>query len=186
MLQQLFPKYLPYHFLIGVGSNIKPYKNIELALKELLLLSNTFVLSPMMQTEPVGMQSKHKFLNFVIYFPSDLKSSELKEYFNTIETKLGRDRSDPLCKIKDRPIDLDIIIEVSDKTDWLGVIKKSENYYQAPMQALLQSLKLIPQSTLIKAGFNKDLLTSMLLFTKEKECGNIIELDQRSVLLVGK
>ncbi len=143
---QLFPKHLPHHFLVGAGSNIEPHKNIGLALKELLVLSNTFAMSPIIQTDPVGMQSERKFFNFVLYFPSNLKLNELKERFNSIETKLGRNKSDPFCKIKDRPIDLDIITEVSNETNWPAVIKTSESYYFKPMKALLQSLKLVPQS----------------------------------------
>ena len=144
--EQLFPKHLPHHFLVGAGSNIEPHKNIGLALKELLVLSSTFAMSPIIQTDPVGMQSKHRFFNFVLYFPSNLKLNELKKSFNSIETKLGRNRSDPLCKVKDRPIDLDIITEVSNDTDWPAVIKTSESYYLRPMKALLQSLNLVPQS----------------------------------------
>ncbi len=151
MLQRLFPKHLPHHFLVGVGSNIEPYKNIGSALKELLVLSSTFAISPIVQTEPVGMKSEHKFLNFVIYFPSNLRPDRLKQHFNVIETKFGRDRNDPMCKVKDRPIDLDIITEVNtevnQETNWSKVIEISEGYYHLPMLALLQALSILPKST---------------------------------------
>ena len=140
---QTLPKYLAHHqFLIGIGSNIEPSKNIALALEELRFISNAFATSPVMQTEPVGIQSDHKFLNLVVYFSSHLQTDELKKRLNATENKLGRDRNDPLRKVKDHPIDFDIIAKVTNNIDWSKIVETSEDYYRLPILSLLRTLNI--------------------------------------------
>ena len=98
------------HYFLSIGSNIEPEKNFILILDQLFQFSERLLISKVILTEPEGFESKHHFLNACIYFENDdLKEIELKEYFNHIETQLGRDRNDPNRAKKDHPADIDII-----------------------------------------------------------------------------
>jgi 2-amino-4-hydroxy-6-hydroxymethyldihydropteridine diphosphokinase len=100
-------------YFIALGSNIRPYENAPLMLDNLLAISPTIDVSPIILTEPVGMPgSQNIFLNLVVRIRSELSAYDLKEYLKSVETKLGRDRSDPLSKVKDRVADMDILFEL--------------------------------------------------------------------------
>ena len=57
----------------------------------------------MIQTKPVGMRSRHDFLNCPFVVQSELSAAQLKAEFVTMELAHGRDRGNPLCKVTDRP-----------------------------------------------------------------------------------
>ena len=100
------------HYFLSIGSNIDPEKNFILILEQLFQFSERLLISKVILTEAEGFISKNHFLNACIYFESDElkeKEIELKEYFNHIETQLGRDRNDPNRAKKDHPADIDII-----------------------------------------------------------------------------
>lgn len=101
-----------HRYLIGLGSNLEPAANLALARRSLAAIGQRFVFSTEAITEPVGMVSEHLFHNQVAYMESGLDPVALKCCFNAVETAMGRDRGDALCKVKDRPIDLDIISEL--------------------------------------------------------------------------
>lgn len=96
-------------YILGIGSNIEPYKNIALIITELVNRFKTIHLSRVVQIPPIGMNSSRDFLNLVVFIETDLPESDLKQQCNQIETSLGRDRNDPDRKMKDRPADLDIL-----------------------------------------------------------------------------
>ena len=96
-------------YTVSLGSNVRPKVNMHRILTALLGLSDSLWLSRIVCTEPVGMDSDHYFLNTAVCLDSHFSPVELKNRFNHIETSLGRDRSDPLCKVKDRPADIDIV-----------------------------------------------------------------------------
>ncbi len=96
-------------YILGVGSNIDPYKNIALIITQLVNTFKTIHLSRVLQIPPIGMNSSRDFLNLVVFIETDLPESELKQQCNQIEIALGRDRNDPDRKMKDRPADLDIL-----------------------------------------------------------------------------
>ncbi len=100
------------HYFLSIGSNIEPEKNFILIIDQLFQFSERLLISKVILTEPEGFISKNYFLNACIYFESDElkeKEIELKEYFNHIETQLGRNRNDPNRAKKDHPADIDII-----------------------------------------------------------------------------
>lgn len=101
-----------HRYLVCVGSNIDPRANVARLLQELLTLSDEINVSRVIKTEPVGFSSPHKFLNLSVCLRSDQDEGTLKETFNAIETKLGRDRSAPDKKLKDRVADLDILFKI--------------------------------------------------------------------------
>ncbi len=99
-------------FLLGIGSNIDPHKNITqiiyLLLKHFPLLS----LSRVLEIPPIGMNSQRDFLNVVVFIQTEQAEAELKAICNTIEVQLGRNRNDPERKTKDRSADLDILTKI--------------------------------------------------------------------------
>ena len=98
-----------HHFLIGLGSNIAPVENMALMVKALLPHIERLTLSRVLTTPPVGMNTHRHFLNAVAYIETTLSAEQLKTISNQIEAEMGRDRSDPDSKHKDRPADIDIL-----------------------------------------------------------------------------
>ncbi|MBE9532779.1 MAG: 2-amino-4-hydroxy-6-hydroxymethyldihydropteridine diphosphokinase [Proteobacteria bacterium] len=96
-------------YLLGIGSNLEPQQNIVQIIQHLLDAFPTIVISRVLELPPIGMNSHHDFLNIVVFIETDNSEVQLKTICNTIEVQLGRDRSDPDRKTKDRPADLDIL-----------------------------------------------------------------------------
>lgn len=96
-------------YLCSLGSNIDPELHFSRAKYYLAQLSDELEFSRDILTQPVGMATNHPFLNALFILDTTLSSEQLKARFNQIEETLGRDRSDPLCSVKDRPIDIDIL-----------------------------------------------------------------------------
>ncbi|SDK04813.1 2-amino-4-hydroxy-6-hydroxymethyldihydropteridinediphosphokinase [Ferrimonas sediminum] len=96
-------------YYCSFGANLNPEANAVLALTALSRRFSPIVLSSIIKTAPAAMESEHQFLNFAFWFDSTLSAGEVKSVFNQLEIAQGRDRSDPDCSIKDRPLDLDIL-----------------------------------------------------------------------------
>lgn len=96
-------------FVIGIGSNIAPERNVPRILRALLDEFGTLRMSRILRTRPVGMASQAEFLNLAVFVETDLDATALKAVCNRIETGLGRDRDDPDSARRDRPADLDIL-----------------------------------------------------------------------------
>ena len=96
-------------YLCGLGSNIDPKRNLPRALARLVRLFGPLSLSPVIRTAPQGMDSDNSFLNALVVFQSELPPDQVKQCLNELEEALGRDRSDPLSGVRDRPIDVDIL-----------------------------------------------------------------------------
>ena len=100
-------------YLLGIGSNLSPNRNIAHIIKALLEQFPELSLSRVLHIPPVGMNSQHDFLNIAVFIETELAQTELKALCNDLETQLGRDRDDPASKIKDRPADLDILFHIT-------------------------------------------------------------------------
>jgi 2-amino-4-hydroxy-6-hydroxymethyldihydropteridine diphosphokinase len=96
-------------FIVGVGSNLVPERNVAAALEMILALTDQVVLSRIIYTAPDAVPSPQWFINLALFVPSQLSADELKQRFNQIEIALGRDRTHPDRKHRDRPVDLDIL-----------------------------------------------------------------------------
>ncbi|WP_042012268.1 2-amino-4-hydroxy-6-hydroxymethyldihydropteridine diphosphokinase [Aeromonas fluvialis] len=96
-------------YLCSIGSNIDPHIHVSRALAELLAHVGHLQLSSVIRTKPVGMDSSNDFLNCLLVVESPLDVARLKQRFVALEVAHGRDRSDPLCKVHDRPLDIDIL-----------------------------------------------------------------------------
>ncbi|RUO65145.1 2-amino-4-hydroxy-6-hydroxymethyldihydropteridinediphosphokinase [Pseudidiomarina planktonica] len=104
---------MTFYYLCSLGSNIAPEYNISRAKSYLAGIAQEVHYSRVITTEPVAMNSDNEFLNALFVVQTHLPADRLKQAFNTIEISLGRDRSDPDCSIKDRPIDIDILGTIS-------------------------------------------------------------------------
>ncbi|WP_033135295.1 2-amino-4-hydroxy-6-hydroxymethyldihydropteridine diphosphokinase [Aeromonas finlandensis] len=101
-------------YLCSIGSNLEPELHVSKALDELLAHFGSLQLSSVIRTKPVGMHSSHDFLNCLLVMESRLDAAHLKQRFVALEVAHGRDRSDPLCKVHDRPLDIDILANSTD------------------------------------------------------------------------
>ena len=108
-------------YLCSIGSNLDPHQHVSQALGELLECFGRLHLSSVIQTKPVGMHSHHDFLNCLFVIESTLAPQQLKTFFIAMELAHGRDRSDPNCKVLDRPLDIDIL--ASSPTDDFAAIR---------------------------------------------------------------
>jgi 2-amino-4-hydroxy-6-hydroxymethyldihydropteridine diphosphokinase len=99
-------------FVIGIGSNIAPERNVPRILRALLDEFGGLCMSRILRTRPVGMASQAEFLNLAVFVETEFDACALKRVCNRIETGLGRDRDDPDSARKDRVADLDILFPV--------------------------------------------------------------------------
>jgi len=99
-------------FLVGVGSNIAPERNVPSMLERLVRRFGDLRISSVRRTEPQGIESGNAFLNLVIHLETDMNEGELKNWLNALEEELGRDRSNPDKKRLDRTADLDLLCRI--------------------------------------------------------------------------
>ena len=128
-----------YTYLVALGSNIDPVANFQAMVRHLLTLSDTVLLSPIMQTGAEGFTSEHLFLNAVACFYSPLNATQLKADLVALETRLGRNRTDPLSAKKDRPADVDILLVLEHTPDIMAALPP-EAYIRPMMIVLLQAM----------------------------------------------
>ncbi len=97
------------YYWISIGSNIDPVNSIGRTLEEIGEVTPVLWLYPPLYTEPVGIATNARFINGVLTLYSSLELPGLKQRFETIEVRLGRDRADPDSSRKDRICDIDIL-----------------------------------------------------------------------------
>lgn len=103
----------PAGYILGIGTNVEPDLNAARIAAHLADAFGYVLLSRFYRTAPVGMTSAHPFVNYCAYVPSALEPACCKGLCVGIELALGRDRSHPSCKTRDRPADIDLIGRVS-------------------------------------------------------------------------
>ncbi len=110
---------------LGLGSNLGERK--ELIQKAITLVNERIGTvirqSSLIETEPWGFESSHKFLNGVILCETALTPREVLKGTQQIERELGRKKKTTLTSqlstlnYKDRPIDIDILLYDDLKVD---------------------------------------------------------------------
>ena len=102
---------------LGLGSNMGPRKALLLQaismLQQqvgLLLQCSTFI-----ETQPMGFDSPHPFLNAVLCLQTSLEPMALLDKTEAIERTLGRTHKSPAGHYSDRPIDIDLIRAVDEQ-----------------------------------------------------------------------
>ncbi|WP_417656810.1 2-amino-4-hydroxy-6-hydroxymethyldihydropteridine diphosphokinase [Pseudidiomarina aestuarii] len=108
-----------YVYLCSMGANLAPEENFAKARSKLTPLGEVHY-SRAVYTKPVDIDTEHDFLNSLFVIATQLDAEVLKMAFNKIETELGRDRDDPECSKKDRPMDIDILGAI-DEDVWESV-----------------------------------------------------------------
>lgn len=97
---------------LGLGSNIGDRQQCIADAIRLISERVGAVLrqSSMIETEPWGFKSKHKFLNGVILCETDKSPREVLTLTQQIERDLGRTGKTCSSRYHDRPIDIDILL----------------------------------------------------------------------------
>ena len=97
---------------LGLGSNIGDRQQCIADAIRLISERVGAVLrqSSMIETEPWGFKSKHRFLNGVILCETDKSPREVLTLTQQIERDLGRTRKTRSSRYHDRPIDIDILL----------------------------------------------------------------------------
>ncbi|MEM9885447.1 MAG: 2-amino-4-hydroxy-6-hydroxymethyldihydropteridine diphosphokinase [Bacteroidota bacterium] len=128
-------------YFIGLGSNIEPEKNIIRMIKALFQWSKRVDVSEIYRFAPQKMDSDQYFLNTVVRIQTPLERQALKAQLVQLEERLGRDRSDPSKKTKDRTADLDIVAVLSQTERQFDIANlEEEEYVIQPLDRLLQFL----------------------------------------------
>ena len=99
-------------YLLGIGTNVDPQRN---ALRIIDCLRQRFgevLLSEFHETAPVGMDSDRQFINFCAFVATTLEPGACKQACVEIEIALGRDRTHPASKTRDRTADIDLLVRV--------------------------------------------------------------------------
>jgi 2-amino-4-hydroxy-6-hydroxymethyldihydropteridine diphosphokinase len=120
------------YYLIGLGSNIQPERNISRACKEIANYLDILNQSPVLINPPCGNTLNFTFHNQILLIHSLKSAGELKSLFETLEIELGREPKCPERKFKDRTIDIDILAQTNTAQEALATPLK-ETYNQKIM-----------------------------------------------------
>jgi 2-amino-4-hydroxy-6-hydroxymethyldihydropteridine diphosphokinase len=121
------------YYLIGLGSNIQPERNISRACKEIANYLDILNQSAVLINPPCGNTLNFTFHNQILLIHSFQTAAELKSLFETLEIELGREPKCPERKFKDRTIDIDILSQAETAADALATPLK-ETYNQQIMR----------------------------------------------------
>ena len=95
--------------VIALGSNIEKEQNLPRAIELLREMCVVTAVSPIYETEPVGLLNQPNFWNTAVLLQTDLTASQIKQQLiGSIETKLKRVRQ--ADKNAPRTIDADIVL----------------------------------------------------------------------------
>lgn len=130
-------------YLLGLGSNIAPLHHLASAKQALMHLGNVLVVSPTVETTPVGEGFSDGFYNQLLVIETDSVAPLLKQRLQRIEEQLGREPKTPARKHRDRPIDIDILAPLSD-VNGAYHIELEDSYYATVQQQWRNELNLAP------------------------------------------
>ena len=116
-------------YLLGLGSNISPQRNLKQAVSMLIEVGDVLSVSPSLITAPVGNTFSEDFGNQLVVLATQLPPTMLKHQLLSIELEMGREPKSPARKTKDRTIDIDILqqlpahmpCEYGQSSDWAKV-----------------------------------------------------------------
>ena len=96
-------------YVLGIGSNIEPEKNVPRIVDQLISEFGMILISRFHETAPVGMHTDRLFINFCVFARTTFEPAACKAACTNIEVKLGRDRTHPCRKTRDRAADIDVL-----------------------------------------------------------------------------
>ena len=92
---------------VGLGANIDPERCLQAGVSALQLAFAQLQLSPVYQTQAVGIHGPD-FLNMVVGFETRLSLSALRSWIKQVETQHGRERS--LQQPSSHRLDMDVLL----------------------------------------------------------------------------
>jgi len=92
---------------LGLGSNMRPEHNLEMAVNNLRTRFGDIVLSGVYQSKALGFDGDD-FLNLVAQIDTDLQPVEVVEVLEEIHDLSGRERG--CAKFVARPLDIDLLL----------------------------------------------------------------------------
>lgn len=92
---------------LGLGSNMRPEHNLEMAVNNLRTRFGDIVLSSVYQSKALGFDGDD-FLNLVAQIETDLQPVEVVEVLEEIHDLSGRERG--CAKFVARPLDIDLLL----------------------------------------------------------------------------
>lgn len=117
--------------VLGIGSNIDPYRHIERAIKELSRDHTVIKVSSLAVTAPIGCTDQPDFVNGAALVETALDIAGFTAYLKELERNLGRvkgpDKSGP------RTIDLDIVV-------WNGAIVDDDYHTRGFLRNAVEEL----------------------------------------------
>ena len=144
--------------VVALGSNLGNYEgNLNTAINHLHLILDNLIVSPYIQTKPVGGPKQDDFINAVAVGQCQLSAVDLLTKLLSIEVQMGRVRD---IKWGPRVIDLDLIVygEQIINSDFLKLphpLAKSREFVLSPWLAI------DPEGEIPGAGKIKSLLASL-------------------------
>lgn len=144
-------------YLLGIGTNLDPERNALRIVERLVARFGRILLSRLYATAPVGMASGRTFLNFCAFAATELEPAAMKALCVGIEVELGRDRSHPGSKTRDRPADIDLQIRFLADGSRV-VLEEIPPYLAAPADEILALLS--PGEPVPPAGADVRVLAS--------------------------
>ena len=117
--------------VVGIGSNIDPYANIERALGELARSHRVVRRSALRVTAPVGFAEQPDFVNGAVLVETFRDPAAFKADLREIENRLGRVRT--ANKSGPRTIDLDIVA-------WNGAVVDDDYYSRDFLRSAVKEL----------------------------------------------
>jgi 2-amino-4-hydroxy-6-hydroxymethyldihydropteridine diphosphokinase len=138
-------------YILGIGTNVDPERNSLRILDRLTATFGPVLVSQFHYSDPVGMRSARRFINFCAFVRTDLGARDCKTACVEIEVGLGRDRTAPGCKTADRPADIDILTHLSGEADELDPMEVAgADYLLQPTRELLDRLRHEPEAVEIE------------------------------------
>lgn len=133
-------------YILGIGTNIAPEKNMPRILECLLRTFGTTVISRFYETAPVGMASERRFINFCAFAKTGLEPEAVKAACVGIEVEMGRDRTHPSRKTRDRAADIDLLTRFDADGRWVQLQSVADYLAQpaAEIVALLSPGGIVP------------------------------------------
>lgn len=126
-------------YLLGIGSNVDPEINVPRILEALLETADRLDASRVVRTPPIGPIEGGDFLNLVVALESSHSLAELQPFWQSIETRLGRDREHPDRKRRSREADIDHLLTLADGVRRLDAADLPDEPFVRP--ALLELLQ---------------------------------------------
>ena len=129
-------------YFLGLGSNIEPERHFSTAISRLQAEFGRLLVWPIVETDPFDIPTERAFYNTLVVLLSAWPPATMKSWTNALEVSCGRNRRDPLCSQKDRPLDIDILAQQSKPQ--LSIVAQFREPY---MQSVLQAATALPVLT---------------------------------------